>query len=254
MSDATCRACGQHFPDDPARMVACPSCGANSGADCTRPSGHRRPKPHRSRDRLALATGITPPCREADNPEWPHDAAEALGVETDVAVEGDPSQYRWPCWLAEPDSPHVVWRGPMLEDTAAGRHDNTPTVQEGTYPQVEVHRRPDGWRVVKAFREPPTLREAASIELPTETAGGEVYESGAAALEAARHYVHSDPDMAASLPDAPETGLEKIPDTTSRRGIHGDGSAVDGDDSSGSNTQESTAVDVGEQSNLGRWA
>ncbi len=48
-----CSTCGQHWERDPALEVACPSCGADVGSQCRRPSGHPCAV-HAGRDKRAL--------------------------------------------------------------------------------------------------------------------------------------------------------------------------------------------------------
>ena len=50
---ASCNHCNQEWDRDPALEVACPSCSANVGQKCERPSGHKC-RIHANRDRLAL--------------------------------------------------------------------------------------------------------------------------------------------------------------------------------------------------------
>jgi predicted RNA-binding Zn-ribbon protein involved in translation (DUF1610 family) len=50
---ATCKNCDQEWERDPALEVACPSCAAEVGQRCQRPSGHRC-RIHAARDRRAL--------------------------------------------------------------------------------------------------------------------------------------------------------------------------------------------------------
>ena len=49
----SCNHCGQEWDSDPALKVACPSCSADVGQKCQRPSGHKC-RIHSDRDRLAL--------------------------------------------------------------------------------------------------------------------------------------------------------------------------------------------------------
>lgn len=49
----SCNHCDQEWDSDPARQVACPSCSADVGQQCERPSGHKC-RIHADRDRLAL--------------------------------------------------------------------------------------------------------------------------------------------------------------------------------------------------------
>lgn len=49
----TCRDCGKEWDQDPALEVSCPSCSAEIGQRCKRPSGHKC-RIHTERDRRAL--------------------------------------------------------------------------------------------------------------------------------------------------------------------------------------------------------
>lgn len=93
-----CRACGRHFPEDPVMAVECPTCPAEPGEKCRRPSGWSGPftHPHASRDRMAIAMGVTPPCPAGDDPEGLHEAATTLDEECPVEDPADPYAYRWP--------------------------------------------------------------------------------------------------------------------------------------------------------------
>ena len=97
----TCRTCNRTMPGDPVLEVTCPSCGAEPGTKCSRPSEHSGSfvHPHAKRDRLALATGVTPPCPEGMDPMTPEEAAADLGIECKVD-ETDPFDYQWP-WFVD---------------------------------------------------------------------------------------------------------------------------------------------------------
>ena len=73
----TCKNCGKEWERDPALEVACPSCSAEVGQQCRRPSGHPC-RIHAKRDRRALeevcdystcpaAAGPGRPMRSASN-------------------------------------------------------------------------------------------------------------------------------------------------------------------------------------------
>ncbi len=53
------QACDRTWPRDPVLEVRCPTCGADIGTKCKRPSGHggNFVHPHAVRDRLAVADG-----------------------------------------------------------------------------------------------------------------------------------------------------------------------------------------------------
>ena len=57
---ASCSACGQEWPHDPALEVAYPTCHAPEGVKCRRPSGHGCSL-HPTRDRLAMERGFLGP-------------------------------------------------------------------------------------------------------------------------------------------------------------------------------------------------
>lgn len=94
----SCGSCGRRFPGDPVLEVECPTCGAEKGEKCKRPSGWSGnfTHPHGDRDSLALAKGITPPCPQADDPDTPEEMADKLGVECEVDDQTDPWSYKWP--------------------------------------------------------------------------------------------------------------------------------------------------------------
>jgi hypothetical protein len=50
---ATCRNCGKEWDRDPALEVDCPTCSAEAGQQCERPSGHKC-RVHTKRDERAL--------------------------------------------------------------------------------------------------------------------------------------------------------------------------------------------------------
>ena len=93
----TCRNTDLTFDRDPALEVPCPMCSADVGQGCKRPSGWSGPfvKPHRDRDLLMLAKGITPPCPGGDDPMMPWEAAEELGIECEVDDPLDPESYEY---------------------------------------------------------------------------------------------------------------------------------------------------------------
>jgi hypothetical protein len=64
---ATCSACGERWPRDPALEVGCPQCPARPGATCVRPSEHRAfgAAVHRYRELAAIALGRLRPCPAA---------------------------------------------------------------------------------------------------------------------------------------------------------------------------------------------
>jgi Zn finger protein HypA/HybF involved in hydrogenase expression len=97
----TCRTCNRTLPGDPTLEVECPVCGAEPGTKCSRPSEHSGNfvHPHAKRDRLALATGVTPPCPEGTDPMTPEEAAADLGIECEID-ETDPFAYQWP-WFVD---------------------------------------------------------------------------------------------------------------------------------------------------------
>lgn len=260
-----CRSCGQEWPQDPAKAVACPDCGADEGQRCVRPSGHRCAI-HFDRDRLALARGIAPPCPDGTNPDWAPAAARGLNEtyqqQYECAVPREhvthPAPYRWPGHLAAPDSQFVAWRGELVEDTVATATrtpDDVPTVQEGTHPQVEAWpaafvpsaRGDDGWRLVKVFRDPPTLREAAHVALPTDVAGGQAFADLDAALESASAFVDDDGDAdpAAAGEQERSAGVEE----TAEGGDNGAPTAADG----GRDTVSEAGAGEGSQRGLDEW-
>jgi len=53
------QACDRTWPRDPVLEIECPSCGADVGTKCKRPSGHggNFVHPHAARDRRAVAEG-----------------------------------------------------------------------------------------------------------------------------------------------------------------------------------------------------
>jgi predicted RNA-binding Zn-ribbon protein involved in translation (DUF1610 family) len=116
-----CGTCKRDLPGDPVLEFECPSCGAEKGEKCSRPSGHSGNfvHPHGDRDRLALAKGITPPCPEGMDPMTPEEAAEALGIECEVD-ETDPFDYEWP-WFVDGvlDAENAITTGEI--DMAGGR-------------------------------------------------------------------------------------------------------------------------------------
>jgi hypothetical protein len=59
ITEPVCPLCGHTWPRDPCFEVACPTCGANAGAYCKRPSGHSGPMVpfHAERDLAAAAAG-----------------------------------------------------------------------------------------------------------------------------------------------------------------------------------------------------
>lgn len=57
-----CELCGEEWPRDPALEVECPTCKAEVGRWCRRPSGHRAMSLHADRDRRAMAEGKLKPC------------------------------------------------------------------------------------------------------------------------------------------------------------------------------------------------
>lgn len=57
----TCGACGREFTENPLRAVPCPTCGADPGSPCKRPSGWTC-EIHVPRERLALAVTDYGPC------------------------------------------------------------------------------------------------------------------------------------------------------------------------------------------------
>lgn len=61
-----CHACGQEWPEHPARAVACTRCGAAPGSPCRRPSEHELygGGVHREREEKALAEGFLEMCPE----------------------------------------------------------------------------------------------------------------------------------------------------------------------------------------------
>ena len=63
---AICHFCGQQWPRHPALEVECPQCGARSGQDCIRPSGHAGPfvEPHAAREQTAVDQGVLELCLE----------------------------------------------------------------------------------------------------------------------------------------------------------------------------------------------
>lgn len=64
-ASATCDACGETWPRDPALEVACPICHVRVGTLCKRPSGHKAMQLHRKRDQAALDAGKVHPCPAA---------------------------------------------------------------------------------------------------------------------------------------------------------------------------------------------
>lgn len=66
----TCNNCGEEWPRDPVLEVECPTCSADVGEKCSRPSGHSGNfvHPHASRDkRAAQEHGCQ--CTEGDDSE-----------------------------------------------------------------------------------------------------------------------------------------------------------------------------------------
>jgi hypothetical protein len=61
---ATCQACSQQWPRDPALEVPCPTCNAPVGIKCKRPSGHGC-QPHAARDTAAMVAGVLQKCPAA---------------------------------------------------------------------------------------------------------------------------------------------------------------------------------------------
>lgn len=68
---ASCSACGQEWPRDPALEVICPTCNAQAGYYCCekRPSGYRirfgSTLIHPARDQLAMDLGFLQKCAAA---------------------------------------------------------------------------------------------------------------------------------------------------------------------------------------------
>lgn len=78
-----CSSCGREFDQDPAREVPCPSCGADIGSPCRRPSDWTCAI-HHPRDRLAIIATSYGPCPESDG-EGEAEAAYRL-LESDVGL------------------------------------------------------------------------------------------------------------------------------------------------------------------------
>lgn len=57
-----CDGCGRRWTRDPVLEVECPSCDANVGVGCERPSGHSGPmvQPHEVRGEAAIEAGVYP--------------------------------------------------------------------------------------------------------------------------------------------------------------------------------------------------
>lgn len=66
-----CDLCGDEWPFDPARLIACPDCRAPVGSPCKKPSGHPFPGGghHASREPAAMAAGLLQRCKAAPMPE-----------------------------------------------------------------------------------------------------------------------------------------------------------------------------------------
>jgi predicted nucleic acid-binding Zn-ribbon protein len=84
-----CSRCGQEWQRDPALEVPCPSCPAEIGQKCRRPSGHPA-SIHVDRDRRALEAGMLEPCPAAETSQ--SDGAEQSSHQTtlsDVQYRGN---------------------------------------------------------------------------------------------------------------------------------------------------------------------
>ena len=78
-----CQQCGRCWPRDPALEVVCPTCDAQVGHICRRPSGHELfgiDRVHIPRDQLALDQGKFGPCAGQHGPE-------AFGVSDDMIAD-----------------------------------------------------------------------------------------------------------------------------------------------------------------------
>ena len=77
-----CSRCGQKWQRDPALEIPCPSCPAEIGEKCRRPSGHPA-SIHVDRDRRALEAGVLEPCPAAETSQ--SDGAEQSSYQTTLS-------------------------------------------------------------------------------------------------------------------------------------------------------------------------
>lgn len=84
-----CRHCGEEWERHPVSLVICPTCKAEPGQRCKRPSGHDAAAFHIARERAALDAGVLKPCKLAPAQHYQPDLfTQQATAEPDCSTEG----------------------------------------------------------------------------------------------------------------------------------------------------------------------